>query len=173
MSMPDHQQDLVGDLHKTQHDVVEVGRSVDDDRTERAQHLGDLHHLGRTDLIGGERPARAARGCAQPGRSCVIGLLEEVRVDAISAATASTIVCLGVSRHHGDIAELEVGVPQTNRPGGPLCQRHASEVASIDLPAPPLVEKTVTTLPGLRRRPDRRRSHRPIPGSRRPVRRRR
>ena len=49
--------------------------------------------------------------------------------------------------HHRDVTELEVGVDEHHRLlGAPLGQRPPRLAASTDLPAPPLVEKTVMTL---------------------------
>ena len=118
------EQHVVADLDQAEDDVVEVGRRVDDDVVgEGPQQLDDADHLGGADLVG-ERRLERRRQHVEPG-GIVPGqqVLQERAVEPVERADG---VDDGVLRrqleHHGDVAELEVGVDQHDRSlgrGGP------------------------------------------------------
>ena len=103
------------------------------------------------DLVGEGRLERRGQDL-QPGRR-VRGeeVLHEPGVEAVDRADGvDDRVLRRQLEHDGDVAELEVGVDQHDRLVGAHGRATTARlVATTDLPAPPLVEKTVMTRPTL------------------------
>ena len=129
-------------------------------------------HLGGADLVGERRLERGGQH-QQAGR--LVGDEQALRAaPASSRSSDADRVDDGVLRrqleHHGDVAELQVGVDQARPARSDRWARTTARlVAMTDLPAPPLVEKTVMTLPSSTSVAARRRARRRADRRRRPT----